>query len=174
MCLIQLLMGLLILLDKQDDRKAFSPCVEHSMIMQAPGRLCCALSVVWKEVIVLGFFFFSKHCQYLLCQGSYSALQKLQLCCQWKNRLEEEIIKNMWASTSDTTMRFQCCRQQAIRQRCRVACLSFQCSALAEDPFARLRESRSPVETLKRLVPKRRHCWCRGGLSFSLQPCSML
>lgn len=82
MCFIQLLTGLLILLDKQDDRKAFSPCVEHSMIMQAPGRLYCALSVVQKEVIVFVFFLFSKHCQYLLCQGCYATLQKLQLCCQ--------------------------------------------------------------------------------------------
>ena len=32
--------------DEQEDRRAFSPCVENSMIMQAPGCLCCALSIV--------------------------------------------------------------------------------------------------------------------------------
>lgn len=115
------------------------------------------------------FFLFSQHCQYLLCQGSYSARQKLQLCCQWKNRLEEEeIIKNTWASTSDTAMPFQCCRQQAVRQLCHVACLSFQYSALTANPFARLKESRNPAETLKRLITKEASLLMQGGtLLFS-------
>lgn len=32
--------------DEQEDRRAFSPCVENSMIMQAPECLCCAPSIV--------------------------------------------------------------------------------------------------------------------------------
>lgn len=45
-CLVQLLIGFLRSLDEGGDRRAFPPCVEHSVITQAPGDLCPALPIV--------------------------------------------------------------------------------------------------------------------------------
>lgn len=95
MCVTPLLMALVTLLEEQEGRRPFSPCLEQRMIMQVLGR-SVELLPLRKKALVFGVrFVFSKPCQYLLCQGFCSAHQKLQLCCQQKNRLEEEIIRTM-------------------------------------------------------------------------------